>query len=126
MSALRTMNHFWMENIMVPDESMYTPEGRYLQNEARLFEMPALMPLDNGQYPQTGTGTLPPPFFVFSDEEDEEEDDPEENDNFDDMEDDFDDDFGDDDFDDDDDDFDDDDDDDFDYEEDVDYDDFDE
>jgi hypothetical protein len=117
-----------MENTMVSDESMNTLEGAYPQNKPYLFEMPVLMPLDGGQYTEAGSEKPVPPFFLFSDGDDEEDDDIDEDDNFDDMDDDFDDDFDDDDdddFDDDDDDFDDDDDD-YDYEEDVDYDDFDE
>jgi hypothetical protein len=113
-----------MENTMVSDESMNTLEGIYPQNKPYLFEMPALMPQDGGQYPEAGGKYLSPPFFLFDDEDDEDID---EDDNFDDMEDDFDDDFedDDDDFEDDDDDFEDENDD-YDYEEDVDYDDFDE
>jgi hypothetical protein len=123
-SALRTTNHFRMENIMIPEEPMNTLEGIYPKNEPNFFETPALMPLDSGQYLETGPDA-PLPFFVFGDADDEDDDDLEEEDSFDDIEDDFDDDFEDDDFDDDDDDFEDEDDD-FDYEEDVDYDDFDE
>jgi hypothetical protein len=125
-SALRMMNHCQMENAMVSDESMNTREGIYPQNKP-YFEMPALMPLEGGQYTEAGGEHLVPPFFLFGDDDDEDDEDLDEEDNFDDMEDDFDDDFDDDDddFDDDDDDFEDEDDD-YDYEEDVDYDDFDE
>jgi hypothetical protein len=114
-----------METIMIPDEPMNTLEGMCPQNAPYMFETPALTFLDSGQYSETGPGSLPPPFLVFGDEDEEDDEDLDEDDNFDDMDDDFDDDFEDDDFDDDDDDFEDEDDD-FDYEEDVDYDDFDE
>jgi phosphopantothenoylcysteine synthetase/decarboxylase len=126
-SALRTMNHFRMEIIMIPDEPMNTLEGISPQNTFRSFETPALTPLDFGQCAETGPGALSPPFLFFGDEDEEDDEDIEEDDAFDDMEDDFDDDFDDedDDFDDEDDDFEEEDDD-FDYEEEVDYDDFDE
>jgi hypothetical protein len=115
-----------MENTMVSDEHMNTPEGINPQNKPYLFEIPALMSFEGGQYPEADAERLIPPFFAFGDD-DEDDEDVDEDDNFDDMEDDFDDDFDDedDDFDDDDDDFEDENDD-YDYEEDVDYDDFDE
>ena len=140
---------FYMENIMVQEETLnepdFGPSASMLQPASMLKSaaMPstplpqlALTPVwnDNFQdlrYGDSGgqDGSLPPdllPILLFGDE-DSDDDDMDDDENFDDMDDDFDDDFDDDedDFDDEDEDYEDEDED-YDYEEDVDYDDFDE